>query len=71
MLLSGCAKDIALTASLCGDGTKENPGAWQEIHIKKADQITEPTARSILGNNEARNAVCKAPATGPLAFLKK
>jgi hypothetical protein len=58
-VLAACAHDTAMTASLCGDGTPQNPGAWQEIHIKKADVLTKPTADKILGNNVAREAVCK------------
>lgn len=47
-----------MTASLCGDGTRDNPGAWQDIRIKKADVLTKSTADQILGNNVAREAVC-------------
>lgn len=53
-LLTGCAKDIALTADLVCK-------SWREIRIVKADQITETTASKIEGNNEARKAVgCKS-----------
>lgn len=54
VLLTGCAKDIALTANLVCK-------SWREINIVKADQITEATASKIEGNNEARKAVgCKS-----------
>lgn len=53
VLLTGCAKDIVLTADLVCK-------SWRQIDIVKADQITERTAQKIEGNNEARKAVgCK------------
>lgn len=58
IVLTACAKDIVMTASLCGDGTPQNPGAWQDIRIKNADVLTKGTADKILGNNVARDAVC-------------
>ena len=52
-LLSGCGKTVEGTiAQVCG------PNNWREIGVRKADKITDDTAREIIGNNEARRAWC-------------
>ena len=53
--LTGCAKDIVATASVCG--------SWQSITTLKADQITDQTSAKILKNNEARRVVCNNKGT--------
>lgn len=51
--VSGCARTIEGTvAQICG------PNNWQEIGTRKADKITDDTAREIVGNNKARAAWC-------------
>ncbi len=53
MALSGCSQTIEGTiAQVCG------PNNWREIGVRKADKITDDTAREIIGNNEARKAWC-------------
>ena len=36
--------------------------SWREIGIRKADRLTQDTAREIVANNEARPAWCGADA---------
>lgn len=58
-LLSGCGQTIDGTvAQVCG------PNNWREIGVRKADKITDDTAREIVGNNEARAAWCNAKRVG-------
>jgi len=45
-------------AQVCG------PNNWREIGVRKADKITDDTAREIIGNNEARAAWCNAKRAG-------
>ena len=53
VVLSGCGKTVEGTiAQVCG------PNNWREIGVRKADKITDDTAREIIGNNEARRAWC-------------
>ncbi|MGL4397646.1 MAG: hypothetical protein ACRCS9_13985 [Hyphomicrobium sp.] len=49
-LLSGCGANTVTTAWI------KCPAGWQDIRIKNADKLTEPTAQAIEGNNEARRA---------------
>jgi len=35
---------------------------WKPIGVRKGDTITDPTAREIIGNNEARAVWCSTPA---------
>ena len=58
VLLSACAETTATTADL----SLVCPG-WKQITITKSDQITEPTAKQIEGNNEARKAAGCTPPT--------
>lgn len=39
-------------AQICGENN------WREIGVRKADKITDETAREIVGNNKARAAWC-------------
>jgi hypothetical protein len=49
--ISGCAQTVAGTAEqVCRD--------WRQIGVRKADQITDDTAKEIIGNNDARAAWC-------------
>ena len=58
-LLSGCSRSIEGTvAQICGENN------WREIGVRKADKITDATAREIVGNNEARAAWCKSSRAG-------
>lgn len=57
--LSGCTRTVEGTiAQVCG------PNNWREIGVRKADKITDDTAREIVGNNEARAAWCNAKRAG-------
>lgn len=54
---SGCSQTVTgTTAQMCQD--------WREIGVRKADKITDDTAREIVGNNEARAAWCNAKRAG-------
>lgn len=50
--LSGCATpQVTGTAQqICQD--------WRQVGVRKADVITDDTAREIIGNNEARAVWC-------------
>ena len=60
-----CAS-IVVTASGCGHapaGTLAqlcSENGWREIGVRKGDVITDPTAREIIGNNEARTVWCNS-----------
>lgn len=59
LLTGGCTRTIEGTiAQVCG------PNNWREIGVRKADRITDDTAREIVGNNEARAAWCKSSRAG-------
>jgi len=52
--VSGCGQTVeGMLAQVCG------PNGWREIGVRKADRITDDTAREIIGNNEARSAWCQ------------
>lgn len=50
--LSGCKTVEGTIAQICGEN------GWREIGVRKGDTITDPTAREIIGNNDARAAWC-------------
>ncbi len=51
--LGGCSQSVEGTvAQICG------PNGWLPIGVRKGDQITDDTAKEIIGNNEARHAWC-------------
>lgn len=51
---SGCATTgpTGTAAQICE--------TWRPIGVRKGDVITDPTAREIIGNNEARHEWCSA-----------
>lgn len=55
-LLGGCASTTVAIASLCG--SDKQTASWESITVLKADKITQPTAKQILQNNVAHEAVC-------------
>lgn len=58
-VLSGCAAPRQGTlAQICNDN------GWREIGVRKADKISDDTAREIVGNNVARAAWCNAKRAG-------
>lgn len=58
-LLSACASNTVAIASLCGSDKQK--ASWESITVLKADKLTEPTAKQILQNNVAHEAVCGKP----------
>lgn len=51
--LSGCApaQITGTAAQICQD--------WRTVGVRKADAITDDTAKEIIGNNEARAVWCQ------------
>jgi len=53
-LLSACAPSTAPRIDLTPEKLCSQ---WQQIKVRPADRFTEPTAKEILANNEAREAI--------------
>jgi len=54
LLLSACAQNTAPKIDLTPERLC---GQWHQVNVRPADKLTEPTAKAILANNEAREAI--------------